>query len=517
MTDWTAGYNAEVDYTTGYYPELNPLRCNLSLLNNGIRPPKIEAACELGYGQGLSTNIHAAANTTTNWWGTDFMPTQAGFAQELADISSSDAKLFEESFSEFCSRGDLPDFDYIGLHGIWSWISDENRNVIVDFVRRKLKAGGILYLCYNSLPGWSSFAPVRYLMKHHADINGSVAQGTLRRIENSLEFAKGLIETNPAFARAHPAVVSQIEELMGKDRRYLAHEYFNEEWHPMHFSSVVNLLEPAKLSFACPANVLDQIDNINLSPEQINFIKGITDNTLRETTRDFIVNKRFRRDYWIKGLRRLSSLERSEALIDQKFVLILPKDNVSLKLNTQLGEISMNEDLYVPLVDAMSDYSPISVADLFSQVKAVKKTITVKEVAEALMMLNSTGAISPAQDLSLSKQCQNNTIALNHYLMQRSRSDASVAHLASPVTGGGINLSSFHQLCLLVYQNGAETSIDVAKAVVEILSKQGKNFSMTIEGVSFTNPEESLKDLEAEAKKFLDKYLPMLKGLQIAS
>jgi len=44
----------------------------------------------------------------------------------------------------------LPDFDYIGLHGIWSWISDENRQVIVDFIRKKLKVGGVLYISYNT-------------------------------------------------------------------------------------------------------------------------------------------------------------------------------------------------------------------------------------------------------------------------------------------------------------------------------------------------------------------------------
>jgi len=34
---------------------------------------------------------------------------------------------------------DLPDFDFIGMHGIWSWISEEDRALIVEFIRRKLK------------------------------------------------------------------------------------------------------------------------------------------------------------------------------------------------------------------------------------------------------------------------------------------------------------------------------------------------------------------------------------------
>ena len=143
MTDWTQGYVADIGYTYGYYTELNPVRVQLAFLNAGLVPPKAGSACELGFGQGLSANIHAAASIT-QWHGTDFNPAQAGFARELADISGANAHLFDESFDAFCTRDDLPEFDYIGLHGIWSWISDENRAVIVDFIRRKLKVGGVL-------------------------------------------------------------------------------------------------------------------------------------------------------------------------------------------------------------------------------------------------------------------------------------------------------------------------------------------------------------------------------------
>jgi hypothetical protein len=44
------------------------------------------------------------------------------------------------------------------------WISHDNRQVLVDFVRRKLKVGGVMYISYNTLPGWAAFAPMRHLM-----------------------------------------------------------------------------------------------------------------------------------------------------------------------------------------------------------------------------------------------------------------------------------------------------------------------------------------------------------------
>ena len=42
---------------------------------------------------------------------------------------------------------------------IWSWVSEENQRVIVDFVRRKLKVGGLLYISYNCQPGFAAMVP----------------------------------------------------------------------------------------------------------------------------------------------------------------------------------------------------------------------------------------------------------------------------------------------------------------------------------------------------------------------
>ncbi|WPL15011.1 class I SAM-dependent methyltransferase [Thiorhodovibrio litoralis] len=249
MTDWTAGYVADIGYTHGYYPELNPARLALPLLNAGLAPPQITHACELGFGQGLSVNIHAAASGV-HWTGTDFNPSQAAFAQSLATVAGSDAQLFDDSFAELAARDDLPDFDYIGVHGIWSWISDDNRRVIVDFIRRELSVGGVLYLSYNTLPGWAAFAPMRHLMTEHADALGAEGQGIVNRIDGALAFAEQLLATNPLYSRANPQISERLEKMKAHNRHYLAHEYFNRDWHPMHFATLADWLQDAKLTYA---------------------------------------------------------------------------------------------------------------------------------------------------------------------------------------------------------------------------------------------------------------------------
>ena len=193
-TSWTAGYVTELEYTYGYYRELCPSLLRLACLSNGIAPPSTKSLryLELGFGQGLTINIHAAA-IDGDFWGTDFNPSQVAHARALAEASGSGAKLFDDAFAEFAARSDLPEFDIIGLHGVWSWISDENSRVIVDLIRRKLRAGGIVYLSYNSLPGWAASMPLRHLMKLHADV-ASEASGMVAKLDGAMAFAQQVID-----------------------------------------------------------------------------------------------------------------------------------------------------------------------------------------------------------------------------------------------------------------------------------------------------------------------------------
>ena len=357
MTDWTAGYVADIGYTHGYYTELNPARLALPFLNAGLAPPQISHACELGYGQGLSVNIHAAASGV-HWSGTDFNPSQAAFAQSLAATAGSDAQLFDDSFAELAARDDLPEFDYIGVHGIWSWISDDNRRVIVDLVSRKLKVGGVLYLSYNTLPGWAAFAPMRHLMTEHADALGAAGQGITHRIDGAIAFAEQLLATNPLYSRANPQVSERLTKMKAHNRHYLAHEYFNRDWHPMHFDTLAEWLQDAKLSFACSANPLDAIDAINLTAEQQTLLNQIPDTDFRQSVRDFMVNQQFRRDYWVKGPRKLDPLSQAEALRAQRVILTSYRPEIALKVTGSLGEANLSEAVYNPILDLLADHKP---------------------------------------------------------------------------------------------------------------------------------------------------------------
>ena len=509
MTDWTSGYVADIGYTYGYYLELNPQRVKLAFLNAGLVAPEFGTACELGFGQGISANMHAAASVCS-WHGTDFNPAQAGFAQELATVSGANAHLFDESFAEFSSR-DLPEFDYIGLHGIWSWISDENRAVIVDFIRKKLKVGGVLYISYNTLPGWGTFAPMRHLMTEHAEIIGADGVGIVSRIDGALDFTEKLLATNPLFAKANPLVADRISKIKGQNRHYLAHEYFNRDWHPMHFGTMGQWLEPAKLTYACSAHYLDAVEAVNLTPEQQAFLKDIHDPMFKQTVRDFMVNQQFRRDYWVKGARRLTPLEQDQGLRDQRLIMTAHRPDVTLKVTGALGEANLLEKVYLPVLDLMADHKTRTLAQIEQALKDAG--ITFAQLIQTVLVLCGNGTLSAVQEDAATSKAKKRTDKLNTHLMLKARSSNDISALASPVTGGGVTVGRFHQLFVLAMQQGKKKSEDWAAFVAQILASQGQK--IVKDGKPLETPEEQLAELTTQATDFATKQLPILKALQI--
>lgn len=508
MAGWSSGYVTEIDYSYGYYDELNPLRLPFALLSSGLIPPRLETACELGFGQGVSIAVHAAASTV-EWWGTDFSPSQAGLAQALAAASGSSAKLFDESFADFCARPELPDFDFVAIHGIFCWVSDENRRLIVEFLRRKLRPGGIAYISYNALPGWAAFQSMRHLLVEHAALFGSTAQGIEKRLGDAMAFGQRLLATDPAYVQASPAVRERLQIMAGLNSTYLAHELFGRDWVPMHFTDMQRWLEPAKLSFATSADYLELLTPMLLSPAQQALLEGLPDPTFRELVTDFIINRQFRRDYWVKGPRPAGPLAAAEGLRNQAVVLTRPRPDCAFRIEGAPREVSLEPAVYAPVLDALADHQPVTVGRLAEK---LGPSLPFASLWETLRVLFATGAVRPAQGTDGMNRSRAGAQRLNATLIERARTDGAIRHLACPATGGGVEVPRNEQLFLLALARG-EPQANCADFAWRALAAQGQRLMR--DGRPVDSPEENLRMLQAEAQAFAAVRLPALRALGV--
>jgi len=511
MIDWTSGYVADIGYTYGYYKELNPLRMRLALLNAGILPPKIVTACELGFGQGLSAAIHASA-AVAQWWGNDFLPSQALFAQSLVATSRANAQFTDESFAEFLARDDLPQFDFICLHGVWTWVSQENRDLIMAFIQKNLKVGGVVYVSYNTQVGWAQIMPLRRLLVQHTQRMGAPGEGSAQRIRQALQFADQLLKTQPLHATSNSQVAPKLAELMGQDPHYLAHEYFNRDWQPMDFADMADVMSQAKLDYASSASYLDLIEAINLTPEQQQLLNQIDDLALKENSRDFCVDKKFRKDYWIKGAQQLNPVEVVNGLRAERVVMTKPRGAISLVLEGALGIADLAADIYNPILDYLADYQVHTLGEI-EQALASHGTIGLQEIVQAMFIFTHRGEIQSAQSDEAIAGVQLRCEKLNQTLVAKAHSSQNIYFLASPVTGGGIEVSRFSQLFLEGYQQGHQSADALAQYVWQLIEPLGEGVIKY--GRTLESAEDNLAELTQRASTFIEREYPMLNALGI--
>ncbi|MDX3929860.1 MAG: class I SAM-dependent methyltransferase [Shinella sp.] len=511
---WSYGYFTDLNYTHGYYPEMNPALLRLACLCQAIEPQLREQPTylELGFGQGVSINIHAAASAGS-YWGTDFNPAQTVEARKLAAASGADLHLFDDSFEEFACRNDLPDFDIIALHGIWSWISEANRKTITNIIRRKLRPGGVAYISYNCLPGWAPAIPIRQLMSLYQDYGGGKMSGPVGMIEGALQFSSEVAKAGSIYFQENPSAAHHLEKVMKQGRNYIAHEYLNADWHLQHFSDMVRSLDDAKLTFVGSARLLDGIDALQLTDDGRKLVSQIGHPVMRETVRDYLVNKRFRSDIFVKGARKLSGPEHRDVWHAQSFVLSTPPVDIPKTIPLGRGEVELPANKYDPILEALSDDGcrPKRVDELLSHQRL--RGFKPQDLVEVLMVLTGAGFTSPAQEPSQTVRAQ--CAALNEYILQQARISMDLHHMVSPVTGGGIAISHLVQLFILASKEG-KTSVDaLANYVWEFLDSIGER--LVRDGKRIESKDENLKEFRISANKFVKFGQPLLEALQVSS
>jgi hypothetical protein len=341
---------------------------------------------------------------------------------------------------------------------------------------------------------------------------GSSGVGVVRRVNGAIEFTQKLLDTNPIFSRANPTVIEKLKKVSEQNSHYLAHEYFNKDWHPMHFATMCKWLIPSKLTYACSAHYLDHIDALNLTADQQAFLKEISDVNFKESVKDFMVNQQFRRDYWLRGARKLFPVEQAEMIKKQRIILLSSPEDIQLKVKGALGEANLNESIYLPIVGLLSDHKAKSIEEIISKVKP--EEVRADQVLQAVLVLIGAGHIASVQNDEQVAKAKQSTKKLNEALIEKARFNVELSTLASPITGGGHTVTRINQLFLLAISQGKKQPKEWAQTVWEVLASQSQR--LLKDGKAIELIEDNIAELTRQAEEFSSKKLPIIKALGIA-
>lgn len=506
MTEWSEGYFSDLNYLHGYYRGMNPLWMRFICLLTGVEPPELGHYnyLELGIGRGLSLTMHAAANDG-QFWGTDINAGHVAEAIEMDRIAQSSATILDESFRELSSRRDLPQFDFVSLHGVWSWVSDENRSAIVDILSTRLRPGGLVYISYNCLPGWSPMAPIRELMALHHRLSGRLMEPGVA-VENSMAFAAKVLKAQLGHAEANPDVARVVKALESgrTSREYIAHEYLNRDWHVPTFAQFLSDVERAKLDFVGHAQPLGNFDKLRLNPEARAIVDGIANQAFRETTSDYLLNTRFRCDVLVKGVRLIPAGEYRKRWLREHFVLVADRQDFPDKLPTLVGAINVDGVKSSQVLDMLrrDGFRPKTVLEILESVSDV----SLAELMDMLVLFVDSGFASPARIPSRTEieRCRR----INRHILERAQISDEIQCLASPVTGGAISISHQSLLFLFAWDRGKRSANELAAYAAEVLQEGRRGV-----GEEERPAIDPMDRIQSAAEKFLVQSMPVLQAL----
>jgi SAM-dependent methyltransferase len=467
MADWGAGYIVDTAYVHDFCRVQVPPMLAFAALAGGVEAPgaagEALAYCDLGCGQGYTANLIAAANPAAQVLGIDFNPSHIANARTLARVAQlSNVEFREASFEEITADPTMPLFDIMAMHGVFSWVSAQNRQALVALVAKRLKPGGLLYISYDCMPGWAGVAPLRRIMaRSFAPRAGSPSSTALER---AIAYSDSLRGLEARFHRMFPNVDAQMERLKKTPRAYLAHELLTRDWEAFSFGQVADALAEAKLAYVGSAYLTDSVDRVNFTEAQQEFLASLEDSTLREETRDMLLARQFRRDIFAKGIADTYQRRVRARWLDTRFAMTNMEKDFDMTFDTPIGKLQLRPDIHGALIELLRR-GPTTLREAIEGL--LQPAPNWGSISDAIKVLVGRGDLQPALPAVGDAGRAASVRTFNAAVLERAMERAEFGYLASPVTGGAVRVDRVAQFYLFARQRGVADPAEMLAALAQ--------------------------------------------------
>lgn len=481
MTSWAHGYVADSPYTFAYQAAQAPGNLALICAMMGVawEPRPRMVVCDIGCGRGYTVNALAASNPGWTVVGLDYNPAHIAEAASVAERSELENAIFVEADLAEMTDAEidrLPEMDVVSLHGVWTWVSDAVRQGIVRVLSRRLKPGGLCYLGYNAMPGFGADMALQRLFRH---LSAQQQSGSSpMRAHAAIETVKALHATRPANLPATPMLKRIAEDETPLDPAYLAHEFLTAHWRPVFFEDLCADLAPAKLDYVGSASLHENVPDLLFSPEQRAIFETMPMGPAREFMKDLCIGRIFRRDIFVRGLRRTDPIPALDRIV-LGAIRVLGEDTP--KLPVPVGQAEIGADLWEPIAAALNE-GPQSLGRLRSL--PVGRS---PNPAELVTVLSGTGLVLPAlRDAGPTEEATRFNRVIASTYSDEGRRGGQFA-MASPVLAAGLPCTWLELALAMQPEVAADTPIPaeiLAQRIMPDLDAEAMaNATKLIEGV----------------------------------
>lgn len=506
--DMTNGYVLDTSYTDRFFRELSPVWLNYVAALNGYAPRPIDrpfAYLELGCGFGHSVTVNAGAFPHAEFHACDINGDHVDAARRRASaFGIGNVDFHQKSFDELASA-ELPRFDFIALHGVYSWVDAEARRAVREVLRTMLKPGGLVYVSYNCWPGWAVEVPLRRLL---VELTATGHGSTGDRAAQTLAPLQELSNSKLRFFNAHPAAAAAVAAYVSGPTNYLVHEFLNEAWEPFYSIDVADEMAALGLTLAGSATLVDNHDPLVVHDAAADAVRRLASARQRQLAMDFAANRRFRRDVFVRvpevGVDPAASSRAAQTVIG----VLGDPDRIEAQVTVPRGNIRFRGE-FVHDLRALMANGTTTIGDAVIALSGGRHDPA--EITRNLIFMVAAGALTPfhvAAPQRAHGPGRRAATATVERILAFAVDHRSTRALPSGILGNGVMVDPLEALAITEWLRGID-GVDALAARLETEIARRELYT-TDEGVPLTTPADLRATAHRTAANVIDDRLPGL-------
>lgn len=236
-------------YESGAFPQtaINNLEARARLMGLQPAPAANAKVLELGCSMGGNIITQALYYPDAEFVGIDLSGRQVAQGNAIIEkmglknvrLEEKDILTVDESFGKF---------DYIIVHGIWSWVPDAVKDKIFSICRNNLTEHGIAYISYNVYPGWKRQEQLREIMYFAGrDVLEEPLEARTRKGLDALKALAEILENDKGLGGG--GKLPAMQKILNHNFYYIAHEYMEAFNDPIYVNGFIEWANRHRLAY----------------------------------------------------------------------------------------------------------------------------------------------------------------------------------------------------------------------------------------------------------------------------
>lgn len=289
---------ADLGYLSQPFPYASApfLESYARLLGLSPAPASKARILEIGSSYGGNLISQALFYPQATFTGIEIAPTQVSVGKTYIDqLGITNLDLLEGDVNE--SHDHLGTYDYIIAHGFYSWVDEDTKDNFLRLCKEHLAENGILYISYNTYPGWHKMDSVRALLEFaNKDIDTLNHREKVRHGKTVASKLGALMLEYDTVKNQQTSFLQSLRQTLQKQDCYVGHDHLEPVNTPVYFHQCMDHMAEHGFTYLCDCDlnlsfptVYDETLRTQLQ------VLAPHDPLAREQYIDFMLNTAFRK------------------------------------------------------------------------------------------------------------------------------------------------------------------------------------------------------------------------------